>query len=118
MGLTSLNDLEQSVLESIFSMNRDTYPELESHLTHLAVRSRENTGVGTYVYFGYKAANRLPKIANGESIVLSSSRHLSIDGLKYGLNYEVTISEGKFEFMELVTNGEDWDGKYSSFSLD
>lgn len=40
-----------------------------------------------------------------------------IDGLKYGLNYEINIIDGKFDFLEIVTNGETWDGEFGDFEF-
>jgi hypothetical protein len=33
-----------------------------------------------------------------------------MDGLQYGLGYEVNIMKGKIKFIELFTYGEEWDG--------
>jgi hypothetical protein len=48
-----------------------------------------------------------------ENTSVSTNEVIQIDGLKYGLTYEVDISDEKIKFIELVTNGEDWDGKVS-----
>ena len=38
-----------------------------------------------------------------------------MDGLKDGLNFEIDITDGRINFIEIVSNGESWDGSINNF---
>ncbi len=50
-------------------------------------------------------------------LIRHSTPDLTLDSLEYGLNYELNITKGKIDFLELATNGEDWDGNYENFEF-
>lgn len=112
-----LNKLEKAIINEIVEFNKKKYSTIRTHVPYLNVKSRENTGVGIFVYFGYSEEGSNLKMDNSEDIYLSSDKSLELDVLKYGLNYELNITNGKIDFLELVTNGEDWDGGYGDFKF-
>ncbi len=112
-----MNQLEQAILNDLPEFNKKEYPSLKEHLLHLRIKSREDTGVGRYVYFEYSEEGVNLKMNISENICLSSEKSLELDVLEYSVNYELNITNGKIDFWELVTNGEDWDGKYEKFML-
>lgn len=111
-----LNFLEEAILNEIACHNGEKYLFLKKHISQLVVKSREYTRVGCYVTFEY-LTNELPHLCTG-STYMSSSKSLELDTLKYGLNYDLNITNGVIDFLELVTNGESWDGNYTSFTLE
>jgi hypothetical protein len=46
---------------------------------------------------------------------LNSNEIIQMDGLKDGLNYEIDITDGRINFIEIVSNGESWDGSINNF---
>ncbi|MEO5906476.1 MAG: hypothetical protein ABIQ11_07110 [Saprospiraceae bacterium] len=110
-----LNILEQAIVNEIANYNEKQYSFVRSHLPFLRVKSRENTGVGMYVNFEYISGNEPITLSDIDVIALSSDKSLELDVLKYGLNYELNITKGKIDFLELVTNGESWDGGFGKF---
>ncbi len=114
-----LNLLEQAIISEIVNFNKKKYPFIKNHVPFLKVKSRESTGVGVYINFNYvHKKGELLIDKNQNDIVLSSDKDLKINILKFGLNYELVIINGKFNFLELVTNGESWDGNYDFFKFD
>ena len=103
-----LNNLEISILERLSTK----YSFIKDHIPHLKVRTREITGVGMYVNFiPYDYPNRKNQNLILEDASVSTNDIIKIAGLKNGLGYEVDISNGKLQFIELVTYGEAWDGE-------
>jgi len=106
---SALNKLAFSILERLAVK----YPFIERHIPFLKINTVEYTGVGMYINFGYNNPNS-PELDFGikdQNLSISTNETIEMDGLKYGLTYEVDITEGQIKFIELVTNGEDWDGK-------
>lgn len=113
-----LNKLEQAIINEIANYNEEQYSFVRNHLPFLRVKSRENTGVGMYVSFEYIFENEpLIILSDIDDLALSSDKSLELDLLKYGLNYELNITKGKIDFLELVTNGESWDGRFGKFKF-
>jgi hypothetical protein len=112
-----LTSLECAIINEIVRYNEKWYPFIRSHIPLLKVKSREYTGVGVYIYFEYITERVEIPICNVDSLILSSDQTLEIDTLSYGLNYELNLSKNRFDFLELVTNGENWDGKYNAFKF-
>lgn len=113
----NLNKLEQAIINEIVEFNKKDYPYIGVHVPYLKIKLREATGVGMYVHFEYSKEGENIEIENSEDIYLSSDKSLDLDGLEYGLNYELNITKGKIDFLELATNGEDWDGNYENFEF-
>lgn len=102
-----LNKLEYSILERLATK----YPSVREHMPFIKVDNRLKTGVGMYINLMYDDNPKNKELNVGiENSAISSNETIEIDGLKYGLNYEVDVTDGKLKFIELVTNGEDWDG--------
>lgn len=112
-----LNKLERAIINEIIEFNKKEYVSLRIHVPYLSIKSRETTGVGMYVHFEYSKEGVNLEMNNSEDICLSSDKSLELDTLDYGLNYELNITKGKIDFLELVTNGEDWDGNCKNFKF-
>ena len=91
------------------------YAFLETHLPLLSVNHREYTGVGLYINFIYtQDVERLPL----DHASLGTDEILCVEGLKNGLIFELDISEGKINFIEFVSIGEEWDGHFLNYSFE
>jgi len=108
--MEELNKLELKILERL----SEEYPLVRYHIPYLKVESREITGVGMYSNFAYcNQGEKIPDLGiNNASI--STNETIEIEALKYGLAYEVDVLDGKLKFIELVTYGENWNGKIPS----
>lgn len=110
----TLTNFEQDILLQI----AHSYPFLHSHIPLLQVKSRERTGVGMYVNFNYLSSiNDYPLIPS-QFYALSGNAHLHMKGLEHGLVYEISISNGRIDFIELVSYGEPCDGEIRNFSFE
>lgn len=107
----ALNNFELSILEKISV----EYPFLKSHVPFLRIRSRQRTGVGMYAGFLYADDIEFLESIPARFSHLSSNSVLRIEGLKYGLSYEIAITNGRMDFLEVVANEEDWDGQHQNF---
>lgn len=112
-----LNKFERAIINEVIGFNDKEYSTLIKHLPYLNIKSRENTGVGMYVYFEYSEEAINLELNNFDNTCLSSNKHLELDNLEYGVNYELNITGGKVDFLELVTNGENWDGNHENFKF-
>jgi len=101
--MEKLNNMETAILKAIADENKQDYPFLDDHITFLYVKDRENTTVGIYTNFGYTKEFKTDSI----STIISSNKTLRINGLKDEVAYVLDISDGKFNFLEIVTNGDD-----------
>lgn len=101
--MEKLNKIEIEILQEIIKENRVMYPFLEMHLQYLHVKNRDYTGVGIYTYFLY--SKEFEK--NNINTLLSSAKDLTVTGLENELSYVLDITNGKANFLEIVTNGED-----------
>jgi len=108
-SMEKLNKLEKSILERLATK----YPNIKFQIPSLEVQSREITGVGMYINLSYR--NPIGKMLDLEidNASISTNETIEIEGLKYGLGYEVDVTDGKLKFIELVTYGEEWDGNIS-----
>jgi hypothetical protein len=103
--MENLNEFEFAIVQRV----SEEYPILKKHIPFLRVRSRELTGVGMYINFGYSNDFDIHGYEIQQDIV-SANEYMKMEGLVNGLNFEINASNGKLDFIELVTNGEDWDG--------
>jgi len=109
-----LNLLEVGLLTLIINENKEKHPYLPTDLKAVKVKERTYRGVGTFTYFEYPAPELLPKDTS-----ISSQRNLIIKGLENPLSYELNLTNGKMDFLEIVTNGnEKWDGNSDGFILE
>lgn len=109
--MEELNPLEIEIVNRI-SIN---YTSIKMHLPFLKVRGREKTGVGMYVNLAY--TNGLEERLDIPDSAISSNDLIMIEGLKNGLNFEIDVSNGKLNFIEIVSNGEPWDGTFKDFLI-
>ena len=111
--MENLNKLELEVLERLSPL----YPGIKKHLPYLKVINRDNTGVGMYVNFCYSQPISADEKININNASLSTNENIKIKGLKYGLGYEVDITDGEIKFIEFFTYGEYWNGSINKFSF-
>ena len=108
--MENLNLLESEILNRIAVK----YPYIKDHLQFIKVNNREYTGVGMYTNFIYTPS--YIEIQNIETVHLSTNETVMMDGLKYGLAFEVAITNGRLDFIELVTyDNEEWNGHIGNF---
>lgn len=104
--MENLNDLELKILEKV----SENYPAIKSHIPFLRILNREYTGVGMYVNFIYSNKDEILNPIEPLNTVLGTNERIGLPGLKYGLCFVIDINNGKINFIELVTYGEEWDG--------
>ena len=107
--MENLNKLEVSILKRLAKK----FPSINEHLDFIKVENRIITGVGMYINIIYSNPNNLELHLGINNLAISTNERIEIFGLNYGLNYEVDITNGKIKFIELVTNGENWNGEIS-----
>ncbi len=100
--MEELNELEKVLLLAIIDYNKQKYSFLETHYPHLYVKNREFTVVGLYTMFEYKK----DIICNDINDFIVSDKSLFVDGFECELTYELNITKGKIDFLEIVTNGD------------
>ncbi len=107
--MEKLNKLEKSILERLAIK----YPNIKLHIPFLEVQSRESTGVGMYINFSYHKPIEKMLDLEIDNASISTNETIEIEGLKYGLGYEVDVTDSKIKFIELITYGEEWNGNIS-----
>jgi|TARA_B110000967_G_C18892861_1_gene568548 hypothetical protein len=112
-----INKIEKAILMEVARFNIKEYPCIEEHINYLTIKNRERTGVGQYIYFSYLESDLEIQNCMSKDTTLSADRSLEIDTLEFGLNYELNITKGRLDFLELVTNGEDWNGDVGKFEF-
>ena len=111
-----LNTLERAVIMQICKGNNQECPSLEQHVALLQVKSRDNTGVGLYVNFEYILGGSKKVEFNLTDIALSVNKIVELDNLKNGLGFILDISNGRINYLEFFTYGNElWDGSYNTF---
>lgn len=108
-----MNELEKEILNEIANSHPNLKSSLIKHYSELSVKKREYTGIGIYVNFEYSNAE-LPPIDKKH---LSGKAELIIPTLEFPVTYEIAITKGKIDFMELVSNEGEWNGKSDGFQL-
>lgn len=101
--MSSLNKIENAIMQSIVEENKNDYPFLAKHFKYLKVSRRNFTGVGAYTYFCY--LKEFEKSDVNE--LISSNKRLFIEGFQNELSFVLYIINGKIKFLEIVTNGND-----------
>jgi len=107
----TLNNFEFAILQKI----SNEYTFLKSHIQFLQVESRKATGVGMYVNFSYQKDSSGYKEIPSNFYALGSNSSLLMEGLTHELSYEIAVTNGKIDFLEVVANCEDWDGTVRDF---
>ena len=110
--MDELNHFELAILEKLSEANS----EIKKHIPYLRVKHRKTTGVGMYINFIY--ANTTESLEYIKAYHLSTNGYLKMEGLKDGLIDDTNITNGKIDFIELVTYDEPWDGLIRDFSWD
>jgi len=106
-SMEELNVFELSILGRLAVK----YPNIKPHIPLLQVLNREITGVGMYVNFCYsEQTDDVLRLNHLSYDLMSTDDTIQVTGLEHGLAWVVYISDGKIDFMELVTYGEAWDG--------
>jgi hypothetical protein len=98
-----MKKIETAILKAIINENKNNFSFLAEHYPYLYVKSREYTNIGIYINFGYIRQFQQRDI----NVLLSSRKTLIADNLENELSYIVAITNGKINFIEIVTNGDD-----------
>tara|TARA_R110000868_G_scaffold163078_1_gene395209 strand:+ start:201 stop:545 length:345 start_codon:yes stop_codon:yes gene_type:complete len=109
----SMNELETAILEEIANSNPELNANLKAHYSVLRIIGRKYTGVGIFVNFKYENLELTPISANH----LGGNAELLIPKLEFPVTYEIAITNGMIDFIELVSNGGDWNGEFDGFKL-
>lgn len=113
--MEDLNLLESTLVTLIIEEHAVRYLEFVFHIPLLKIKNREFTGVGSYSNFLY---SKKIKFDNVIDTAISSNKSLIIPCLKNELSYELAITNGMINYLEIVTNGnEEWNGDFESFQL-
>ncbi|SFH84302.1 hypothetical protein [Halpernia frigidisoli] len=108
--MNELNALELKLLDGLIKK----YPKLKFHLDFLKVSERKITGVGLYVNFEYVN----PKIDFEDiNVLFSNEENIEIQKLKHGIGYVIDVTDGKILYIEFITYGENWDGKFDEYKI-
>lgn len=108
-----MNELEQEILNEIANSHPNLKYNLIKHYAELRIKKREYTGIGIYVDFEYSNAELSPI----DKSHLSGKAELLIPNLEFPVTYEIAITNGKIDFMELVSNEGEWNGESDGFKL-
>lgn len=108
-----MNELETAILEEIANSHPTLMTNLQAHYSVLRIKNRKYTGVGMFVNFKYENLALRPIVENH----LGGNAELLIPKLKFPVTYEIAITDGMIDFLELVANDRDWDGKFDGFKL-
>jgi hypothetical protein len=106
-GQTSLNELEEAILLEFAAK----LPSLKEVIPALHVSSREFTGVGFFTNFEAMRVEGL-----GNQYILGKVVH--VPRLESGLTAVLMGEAGEIDCLEVVANGELWDGRYDGFAIE
>jgi hypothetical protein len=114
--MAEIKEVELSLLKSIINGNLEKFSFLLEHLGDIKIKSREATGIGLNITFEYlKDVQEEEEFTNG---LLSTELKLTTPSLKNELTYCLDITNGKIDFLEIITNGNEiWDGNLENCSL-
>ena len=112
-NMEALNEFETAILAKLSAEE----PLLKRHIPHLTVSARERKGdSGVIIRFAYQpGSDKLDYIKKAN---LSTTGYLKMEGLEDGLIDSLKITEGRVDFLELVTYAEPWDGEIRPFRWD
>jgi hypothetical protein len=100
--MDSPTPFERACLELVAKHN---WPGFEC--AGVKVSRRENTGVGRYVYLEDSLKQGLANGAFGPA----PGRTIEMNGVPHGFDFEVTVSLGRLDYLEIVTSSpHGWDG--------
>jgi len=113
--MTELSEFELLLLKTIINDNSDKFNYLITHLDFIRIETTRLTGTGLYINFVYLKDFEEEEFANG---LLSAEPKLTNPSLKKELTYCLDITNGKIDFLEILTNEkENWDGNLAHCSL-
>ncbi|WP_316825295.1 hypothetical protein [Pedobacter miscanthi] len=106
--MTELKDFELLLLKTIIKANLDKFSYLSDHLDFIKIETSKTTGTGLYLNFVYLKEFEEEEFVNG---LLSAEEKLTALNLKNELTYCLDVTNGKMDFLEIVTNEKEiWDG--------
>lgn len=113
--MAELREKELLLLNTLIDGNTEKFGFLKSHLDFITVESRKTTGIGLYVNFGYLKEFDEEEFVNA---LISAEQKLITPSLKNELTYCLDITNGKMDFLEIATNGNEiWDGNLENCTL-
>jgi hypothetical protein len=108
--MEELNELELILMNGLTTK----HPSLKSHIPYLKVSRREITGVGMYVNFEYVNFDGQLEDINA---LFSNQENIEISNLQHGVGYEIVITDGEIKYIEFITYGENWNGKFTEYKI-
>lgn len=108
--MEKLTELELHLLNALTAK----YPSLATHIPHLKVQHREETGVGLNVHLEYENFDGIFEDINA---LFSNQDKIQIDKLKNGLAYVIDVTDGAITSIEFATYNEKWDGKINNYTI-
>lgn len=113
---SELTLLENYLVNQI--VNNTSYDNLKLQISYLKVKSRENTRVGQYVNFIiYPPFDLILKEKEMKNSVISIPKLLKLNNVHTEFSFELNITNGQIDFLEIIGNGEHWNNNYSSYEL-
>lgn len=110
--MEELNHFEREILNRLAMSN----PEIKKHISYLRVKERKTTGAGMRIDLEYAAGSETLDYI--KKVHLSANGYLKMEGLKDGLIDNTCVTNGRIDFVELVTYDEPWDGVVRDFFWD
>ena len=110
--MEDLYDLETILLNGLIQK----YPTLATHIPLLKVSERHITKTGMTVNFEYTNSAENVHFEDINAL-FSGEENIAMKGLKHGLGYVIDVTEGKIIYLEFVTYGETWNGKFGEYKI-
>lgn len=113
----NLNKLEFAIIQEVLKYNignKDLIKILH-HIVYIKIRNRDFTGVGFFINFKYDKNIKIDKNIN---LSLSSEKNIKFKGFDDYFSFELDITKGKFNYLEIITYSNGWNGKYNSFIIE
>ena len=114
-----LNKFELSLVELVLENNCPKYGWLKEQLSFLKVKSREFSTVGGYINFALSdnTLDQNVEYFQGD-FTLSAPRLLRVKGTDDFMSFELDITRGRINFMELVVDGRwIWNGLFDNMEV-
>lgn len=113
--MTELKNFELLLLKAIIKNNSEKFNYLSDHLDFIRVETTQTTNTGLHINLVYLKEFQEEEFENG---LLSAELKLTAPNLKNELTYCLDVTNGKMDFLEIVTNEkENWDCDLESCSL-
>ncbi len=110
--MNQVTDLESTLLNGLIQK----YPSLKSHIPYLKVKERKITKTGMTIDFEYlNSENEL--LFEDINALFSDGENIELKSLKHGLGYVIDVTEGNISHLDLVTYGENWNGKLEDYKI-